>query len=174
MDMYFRVALKWHLRLSIVLLFAGAIHAQTTLALSSATATGESVSLELSLNSSAGVTPAAIQWSLHYSPRAVRAITVEDGPALGPVAKTVLCGGEAGAFTCMAVGYNAELIPDGVVARVNVALAPGEKAADIAITDALGASILGYPIAIIATGGTATAGPNTSPPVPVRRRRGDQ
>ena len=91
---------------------------------------------------------------------------------LGPAGKTIVCAGDATAFTCMAVGYNAELIAEGVVARVNVVLARGETAATIEITDAVGVSAGGYPIPIAATGGTITAGTGDKLPAPLRQRTG--
>jgi hypothetical protein len=134
----------------------GGLYAQTTLVLSSATTTTEGASLELSLDSSSGVAPAAIQWTFQYPPSGIRSVEVVDGPVLEPVGKTVVCTGNAGAFTCMAVGFNAEPVPDGVVARVNIALDPIDSATTIDIVDALGVSAAGDPIEIVATGGTVT------------------
>lgn len=134
----------------------GGLYAQTTLVLSSATTTTEGASLELSLDSSSGVAPTAIQWTFQYPSSGIRSVEVVDGPVLEPVGKTVVCAGDAGAFTCMAVGFNAEPIPDGVVAMVNVALDPIDSASNINIVNALAVSAVGDPIAIAATGGMIT------------------
>jgi hypothetical protein len=143
-----------------LLLVIGGVNAQTTLGLSSATATPDAATLELSLDSASGVTPAAIQWTIQYSPRAVRSLTVESDPLLASAGKAVVCAGDAAAYTCLAIGLNADLIPDGVVARITAVLAPGASAATITVTDALGVSAAGYAIPITALSGTITASPS--------------
>jgi hypothetical protein len=142
--------------LAIIPFLIGGLHAQTTLALSPA---AEGASLELALNSTSGVIPAAIQWIIQYPAAAIQSITVEDGPALTSAGKTVICAGDAGVFNCMVVGFNGELIPDGVIARVTVRLAADESAAAITITDALGVSAAGHPIPIDAKSGSVTRAP---------------
>jgi hypothetical protein len=137
---------------SMMLIFMiSGLNAQTTLAFSSPIAARDAVTLELSLNSSSGVTPAAIQWTLQYPPAAFRSIIVEDGPILASSGKTIVCAGDATAYTCLVVGYNAEMIPDGVVARITVALAGSADTATITVSDSLGVSAGGDPIPIIAT-----------------------
>lgn len=153
--------------LAMIPFLTGGLYAQTTLVLSSATTTTESASLELSLDSSSGVTPAAIQWTFQYPSTSIRSIDIVDGPVLGPAGKTVVCAGDASAFTCMAIGLDAELIPDGVIATVNVALEPIDSTTAINIVDALGVSAPGDPIAIAATGGTVAR--RSRLPLPPRR-----
>ena len=167
----------WKLRLCLPLLpfLMPVLNAQTTLVLSSATATSlESASLELSLDSSDGVTPAAVQWTFQYPAAAIRSITVEDGPALVAAGKTVLCGGDASAYTCLAVGLNAELIPDGVVAKVIVELAPDENGGTLAFTDAIGVSAAGHPIPIYTKNGNVTRPAGDRRPLPLRQRVGEK
>ena len=145
--------------LSIISMTIAGLNAQTTsLTLSSATVTPDgTASLDLSLDSSSGVPPAAIQWTFQYSSSSISSIAVDDGPMSTSAGKTVFCAGDANGYTCLAVGLNAETIADGVVAKVTVVLAPGTSAATILVTGASGASPGGDPIPISAASGTITS-----------------
>jgi hypothetical protein len=146
----------------------------TSVALSSATVVPEEVaSLDLFLDASSGARPSAIQWTFRYSNSGIRRFAVEDGPALGSVAKTVICSGDASALKCLIVGLNSEAIPDGVVARVSAVLESGVNSTTILVSDALGVSGNGDPISISSANGTITAA-GTSParePSPRGRQR---
>jgi hypothetical protein len=145
--------------------------AQTRLALSSASPSGETALLELSLDSSCGVTPVALQWTLRPSP-AINTLAVQDGPALA-AAKRIVCTGDISTYTCIAVGLNREEIADGVVARISVVRAQGRIAATLEINDAVGVSAAGELIPIEAKGAAVRPFAGTIPPVrrPAIRRR---
>jgi hypothetical protein len=145
--------------------------AQTKLALSLASPSGETALLELSLDSSCGVTPAALQWTLRPSP-SISTLAVQDGPALA-AAKRIVCAGDISAYTCMAVGLNSEEIADGVVARISVVRAQGRIAPTLEINDAVGVSAAGELIPIEAKGADISSFTGAVPPVrrrPIRRR----
>jgi hypothetical protein len=154
MELCFQSRVLRSLGIAIFLFMTGRLTAQTALAITSAAAGTDRVTLELSLDSSSGIAPAALQWTFEYPPSAIRSITIQDGPALAAAGKTALCSGVASPVTCIAVGSNRELVPDGVVAMVTVVLDPGESTPAIEITDAMGVSAAGYEIPIVATSGT--------------------
>jgi hypothetical protein len=131
--------------------------AQTTsLALSSGVAVDAVASLALSLDASAGVAPAAIQWSFKYPSAALIRLTIEDGPTAAAAGKTVICTGDGDGCTCLVLGLNAEIIADGVIARITAVLAPGVNEATILITEALGVSAIGDPLSLSSSSGTVT------------------
>lgn len=142
----------------LILWMAGGASAQTaTLSLSSASvAAGGTAVLTLALDASAGVAPAAIQWTLQFPASAIGSVTVEDGPVPAAAGKTIICKSDAPAYTCLAAGLNAETMADGVVAFVTALLPPGVSEAVILVNDALGVSAGGDPIPITAAAGTVT------------------
>lgn len=105
-------------------------------------------SIDLSLYSSSGEPPAALQWTLRYSTSTISSLTVDDGPMLTSAAKTAICAGDAAAYRCLAVGANTMTIANGVIAKVIAVLAPGASTATMRISESLGASATGYLIPI--------------------------
>src|SRR5580658_33166 len=80
---------------------ASALCQSDSLALSSAsTFPGGTASLTLSLTSPSGNQPAALQWTVSYSPSDVTAITVIASPGSISDDKTILCAGSPGSYTC--------------------------------------------------------------------------
>jgi len=114
------------------------------------------VMLDLSLHST-GARPVALQWTFHYPPSDISAITVDDGPTITSAGKTVLCAGDATAYKCLAVGANAKTIENGVVAKVTATLVPGIKKTGIALCDALGTTADGNELSISALAGAITS-----------------
>jgi hypothetical protein len=165
-----RRAVRESLRWLPLLFWITGIHAQTCLVLSrpvlnsSGTAT-----FNLSLHSVAGGAPAALQWAFQYSSSSIAALTVDDGPTLARAGKTTFCAGGASSFDCLAVGVNANMIGDGIIAKVTAALVPGADSANLAIKSSLGASREGYFIAVVAKS-SAQAYSNCGPEP---RRRGE-
>ena len=140
--------------LTMGLLAAIPLVAQNSLILSS----GGSA-LNLTLNSHGGVQPAAIQWTLTYSPNellSIRAVVAGSAAAAG---KTISCAGATGSYRCVLAGTNSTVISDGVVAVVTVAAAAGVAASALGITNMMGATSDGFALVVTGTGGTAaTAG----------------
>jgi len=146
-------------------LFMFLIHsasAQTCLVLSTAVvAPGGAADLELKLISGSDTPPASLQFTFSY-PASLRSLTVNDGPAAAAADKTVMCNGDAAAYTCLAIGANAKPIPDGVIAKVTVALAPDAGSAEIQLTQTCGASGEGHYLPISSGNGVLTTA-NVSP-----------
>jgi hypothetical protein len=156
------------------LLLAAALYAQPpSLALSRVTAAPDGTAvLELSYTSVPESPVAALQWTFQYPADAVTGITVEDGPAVTGTGKTVICLSDAVVCKCLALGANADTIPDGVVAKVAFLLTPGTKEAVILVSNTLGASQEGQPVPVRGENGTISAG-HTTPRrgVPARFKR---
>lgn len=156
-------------------LTAGAAAAQTAvIALSSGAVrfSDRTAALDLSMQSS-GAPAASLQWSFEYDASSGVDIVVEDGPAAIAVQKNVVCAPNPGGCTCLALGLNATIIPDGIIAKVTVALAPA-RAATILVTNALAASADGaaIPLATSNETVTVTAKPPFIPGRPRAPRRG--
>lgn len=131
-----------------IILWSCGLNAQTYLMLSQpAITTDGTVLLDLSLFSSPGTEPAAIQWTFQYSSN-VSSVTVEDGPGLTLVGKTTICAGDKAAYNCLAVGANTKTIANGVIAKVTAILVPDASTATILISNSLGASSTGYLIPV--------------------------
>jgi len=151
----------------LLLPWAPALFAQTV-ALSSGTAgSNGTVTLNLNLTSPSGSQPAALQWTLTFSPSAVVAISAAAGTAATNANKTLTCAAASGSYTCLISGMNANLIANGIVAAINVTIAAGAGNTSLAITNTLAASASGGNLTLSGTGGTITgSGSGTTPPPP--------
>jgi hypothetical protein len=99
---------------AIVLLFSDAALAESSLTLSSTTATaGSSVTLDLSLASPSGSEPAALQWTLDYPAAGVARISVTAGLAATAAGKSISCAGDSTAYICIVSGLNGNTIGNG-------------------------------------------------------------
>jgi len=134
----------------------GCLRAQSTsLVLSPApVVSGGALSLDVSLESPANVPAASLQWQFKFS--SPSSVSLEPGPAAASAGKALICAGRAPVYTCLVVGSNSTTIPNGVVARVRAALPSNTAGGNIQLTDALGASPSGDPIAIFAAPGVST------------------
>lgn len=95
-----------------------------TLSLSSGSgAPGTVVTLELSL-AAAGPQPAAIQWTLGYSPNDISAITVTISGAASVAGKSLSCNPTTASVTCVLWGMNSTVLPNGIIATAALALSP--------------------------------------------------
>jgi hypothetical protein len=134
-----------------ILLWTSGLAAETCLELSPATISPDgNASLRLSLYSSPGAAPAAVQWTFQYASSNIRSLTVDDGPMLTSAGKTAMCAGNAAAYNCLAVGANSNTIASGVIAMVTAVLARGASAAAISMANSQAASAAGYAIPISA------------------------
>jgi hypothetical protein len=106
------------------------------------------------LTSAAGSNPDGLQWTFSYPAASVKSFSVTPGPALTSAGKTINCAGGANSYICLTNGLNTNVIPDGNVAIVTVALAQGVSSISIGVSDILGASVAGYPIPVSGTGGS--------------------
>ena len=81
---------------------------------------GSTVSISLSLTTASGLQPAALQWTLGYSPADVSGMTWTVGATAAAAGKQIVCSGN----TCIVYGLNANTISDGVVAVASAQIAP--------------------------------------------------
>jgi hypothetical protein len=129
---------------------------------------GGTASLSLSLTSPTGSEPAALEWTLIYSPSAIVGITASPGSAATAANKSLACTAGAHSYTCFLTGLStsgldANIIKNGQVAVVMVTISPSTTATSIGITNALGALPSGSAAPITATGGTITTVAALSP-----------
>ena len=128
-----------------------------SLSLSSGGATpGGTVSLNLSLSSSSGSQPAAIQWTFVYSTSDIVAISASAGAAATAAGKSLSCAGSPGSYVCLLTGLNGNVIQNGVVAVLSVTLSAASSGTTISVSNPLGASASAGAIQTTATGGTVT------------------
>ena len=149
--------------LAILFLFANqpSFGQTDTLSLSSGVAAADgTVALSLTLASATGA-EAALQWTLTYPASSVTYISATSGAAALAASKTVTCAGGSGSYRCIASGMNANVIPNGVVANVNLTIAAGVTSIAIGVTGTLGASAQGTALAVSGIGGTVTGGAST-------------
>src|SRR5215813_11831314 len=105
---------------------------------------GGANSVELSLESSADTPPTALQWTFRYPLPAVSSLTMDAGPAVTAVGKTVICAPNPAGSTCLAMGSNASTVGNGVIAKVTIVLVPEVVSAPFELINPLGASAAGY------------------------------
>ena len=153
--MFRRNALLRYLIAFVGVFLAGPVFSQSdALSLSSRSAApGSTVSLNLSLSSSAGNQPAGLQWTLTYPTDAISGVTLAGGPVLSAANKNLSCAPGNGSYTCVANGLNQSLISDGVVAIATMTV---QKSADIGVVSTTGASASADTVAVTGTGGAVT------------------
>jgi hypothetical protein len=145
----YRKAIYWLPILLGTSLWTGGLAAQSCLVLSPASVSSGGVALlNLSLYSSPGTAPAAVQWTFQYASSDIHSLAVDDGPVLTSAGKTVMCSGNADAYNCLAVGFNSNAIASGVIAKVTAVLAPGATTPAISIARSLASSAAGNLIPI--------------------------
>jgi hypothetical protein len=145
-----------------ILLGTSGLTAQTCLVLSPATISPDGTALlNLALYSSPGTGPAAVQWTFQYASSNIHSLSVDDGPMLTFAGKTAMCAPSAAGYNCLAVGFNANTIGSGVIAKVTAVLAPGASTVPISIGNSLAASAVGNLIPISPI--TSVAGGHVSP-----------
>ncbi len=144
------------------LLFTMAARAQgDALRLSQSPSGSGTVTLNVLLESSSGEQPAAIQWTLSYSPVDFTAVAVTAGPTAVAAAKSVTCAGSAAAYTCVVAGENQNVISNGVVAVVSLTVSPttSDTSSLVQLQNVMGASPAATPIPMSGTGTTVTFTP---------------
>ncbi len=116
---------------------------------------GGTVTLNLSL--SATVTqPAALQWTLKYSPTDFTAATVAAASDATSAGKSLTCSAAVGSETCVLVGMNSTLIGNGIVATVVLTVSPTtpDTSSAVQLTNTGASSSAGITIPSSATGAT--------------------
>ena len=138
-----------------------------SLSVGSATvAAGGSTSLNLSMAASTVTHPAAIEWTMSYSPTDVSSIAITPGAAATSAGKTVACSTLTGNMRCLLYGINSAPISNGVVAQIAVKLLSTSKSSSTAIQISGTATASGTGSVILTTGsgGDITILPSTTTP----------
>lgn len=143
--------------LCLPVLLAGSALGQTSLTLSSASLVqGSRTSLSLSLASTSGSRPAALQWVLMFPPTDVTAISAVVGISGKQAGKTVACQPGAGSYVCLLSGLNNTVLPDGVIAVVNVTTSSTASIVPIGVINAMGSTSDGLAMTVSGLAGTVT------------------
>lgn len=151
--------------LFITLGLSSSLYSQTSLQLSSGSGSPSGVaSLSLSINSPAGQEPSAVQWTINYPPSTIAGLAVGAGSSLLAAGKTVVCSGGTNFYTCIAEGLNSNIIANGTLATISLALTSGapQGVTSIALSNALGASLSGQPLTVVAAAGSINVTPSSS------------
>src|SRR5216683_6897538 len=106
----FKSATRGFLKYACMFVVAAASQAvaqQVTVSLGSGSAVpGGTVDVDVSLVSSGGASPAAVQWTMSYSSSAVIDVSVVTGSGPRTKGKSVTCSSTSGATTCLLFGMN--------------------------------------------------------------------
>jgi hypothetical protein len=110
------------------------------------------------MTTSASVQPAALEWTIGYSPADISSITIAAGSAAINAGTTVACSGGVGSMTCLLYGLNSAPISNGVIAQIAVGLSSATTSLSTAIQlgGAMGASMAGAGIPATGSGGLIT------------------
>ncbi|HYW41807.1 MAG TPA: hypothetical protein VE959_03050 [Bryobacteraceae bacterium] len=149
---------------SVLLCLTASLAAAQTVSLqvSSATArAGTIFPIYLTLNSSTGTPPAALQWDV-IAPSGVTVTTEAAGAAAVAGGKTLSCSG----VRCLAWGLNSNAIPDGTVAVLSVSLSSAASGSlSVQLANVFAASPGGSSVAIQGQAGAITVYASTPPSV---------
>jgi List-Bact-rpt repeat protein len=147
-------------KLLVLMVFASLVlsHAygqSATLSIGTASGTpGSTVSIGISLDSTPGSEPAALQWTFSYSPTDVSGIAWTVGAAAADAGKSISCSENS----CILYGPNENTISNGIVAVASVWISPTTIATTIPIqiTGVVAASGAGDIVPSFATSGSIT------------------
>ena len=118
-------------------------------------APGGSVSLSISISSSGGAAPAALQWTMSYSATDVTNVTVANGSATTSAGKSISCSSAAGTTTCIVFGLNTNPIANGTVAQATVqSSAAPSPAIPITLSGTVASSAAGSLLPSTSSGGS--------------------
>ena len=147
----------------LLLVGRGSIAQASTLSISSAVVNpGGTATLGLSLAVS-GTAPGGLEWTLLYSPALISGISLTPGAATTAALKTLSCSSSAGTANCILTGLNTNTIGSGVVAYLNVTVAPGATIASIQISNPIGVDSIGDALSVASAGGGTISVPSLLP-----------
>jgi hypothetical protein len=130
------------------------------IALSSGTASpGTSVSLALTLTSSGGTPPSAVEWTFSYSASDFTSVSVSIAGTAVAAGKVADCAaGASGRYTCLIYGMNSTAIADGKIATATftVSASTSNSTSVINVVNASSSSGSGGAIAITGQSGSVT------------------
>ena len=125
------------------------------------------MSLTVSLTSTGGVQPAAIQWTMGYSTSSVTSVSVAAGSSLTAAGKSIMCSPNATGTICVAYGMNSNAISNGILATSTFQIAPGISVTSLPVqmTAVSASTSPGLPITGAGVGGTISITQFVSPAV---------
>jgi len=145
------------------LLGCGSIAQASTLGISSAVVNpGGNAALGLTLTVS-GTAPAGLEWKIVYSSAQISGISITPGAAAATAGKTLSCSSNSGMSNCILTGLNTNTIGSGVVAFLNVTVAPGTTTASIQISNTIGVDAGGNGLSVTSAGGGTISVPSLLP-----------
>jgi len=127
---------------------------------------GGTAALNLSLNSTPGSEPSALQWTINYPAADFSALSVTAGPAAQAAGKSISCSSGAGTSTCLLWGMNSTPISNGVaaVAAFTVSATTSSTSSAVQMTNAFAATATGSSATLSASGGVVTISQPTPSP----------
>jgi uncharacterized protein (TIGR03437 family) len=127
---------------------------------SAASAKGQTVALELSIASDPSQAPASLQWNFTFATGDLKFLAAAVGPSAEEAGKSVTCGGGGGSYTCIAMGVNPNLIPDGVVAILLFLVSPTTASPSTAVnlTSVVGTGVGAVALVGATSGNTISIG----------------
>jgi trimeric autotransporter adhesin len=130
---------------------------QVSLSLATASApAGSTVTVGMSLESSGGALPSALQWTLSY-PSVLSLVTVDAGSSSTSAGKSVTCATSGDSATCVLFGLNTTAIGNGQLAAVTFLIAPSASGtASVAVANVVASNPSGSSIPASAAGGAIT------------------
>jgi hypothetical protein len=141
---------------------AGCVFGQDTVVLSSGSAaSGNTVSLDLSISVVSGSAPASLEWTYSYSAGDFTAVSVVAGPAAVAAGKSVSCSGSPGSYTCLLFGINSTALSNGVVATATFTVSPTttSTSSTVQVINSSGAMASGFPVTVTAISGLVMINP---------------
>jgi uncharacterized protein (TIGR03437 family) len=149
-------------------LASSAVAQQANVSLSSASSVpGGTVSVSISLATTGGAQPAAVQWTMGYAASNVSGVSVSAGSSLTAAGKSVMCSPNSTGTICVAYGMNTSVVSNGLLATATFQIAPGILVTSVPVqmTAVSAATSSGIPIAGSGTGGIISITQPVSPAV---------
>ncbi len=133
---------------SLLIFGAGRGLAQTTLSVVAGSAiAGGDGSLSISVTSTSGYAPAAVEWTLGYSAATLGSLKFQTGAAATAAGKSMDCRFTPGSARCLVWGMNDKTIANGVVARLSFAVSSrATSSSPIGLTGVVATAATGAPI----------------------------
>src|SRR5215471_9786951 len=143
--------------LFLVFVASNFLYGQPVLTLSSAMGSpGGSVTVNLSVSSPVGSSPAALQWTAAYPTGSILSVSAVAGPAAIAAGKKLSCNAIPAAYACTLSAMNSTIIGNGIVASLTFNLSPSATTMVISLTGTYGATGAGTSQGVSSSSGTIT------------------
>jgi hypothetical protein len=119
---------------------------------------GATVTLDLSMDTSSGVSPASVQWTLTYPTTDFSSAAVTPAPVAAGAGKSISCTSIPGSSTCVLWGENSSAMPNGNVATIALVVSPTtqDASSQVQLSVPMAADPSGFPLTTAAAGTTVT------------------